>query len=88
MTNEKKKKDKPVGMKLVVILTVVALGIIAAIVVLTNQKETTVAETAQIDIAGQPTIGESEAPVTVVEFGDFKCPTTWAFFLARIVAVG
>ena len=79
MNKVKKQKDKPVGMKLVVILTIVALGIIAAIVVLTNQKETTVAETAQIDISGQPTIGESEAPVTVVEFGDFKCPSCKAW---------
>lgn len=79
MNSTNKKKDKPVGMRLAVILTVVALGILAAIVILNNQKETTVAETEQIDVSGQPTLGEAEAPVTIVEFGDFKCPSCKAW---------
>ncbi|GAJ97989.1 DsbA family protein [Geomicrobium sp. JCM 19055] len=28
----------------------------------------------QIDVATQPTLGEEEAEVTIIEFGDYKCP--------------
>lgn len=76
MKNNKKKRS---GMKLAVLLTLVAVGILAAIVVLTNQESTSSVETAGVDITGQPTLGESDAPVTVVEFGDFKCPSCKAW---------
>ena len=33
----------------------------------------------QPPIDGQPTMGESDAPITVVEFGDFKCPSCKAW---------
>ena len=69
---EKKNNNKTSGMKLAVLATVLVLGIIAVIVVVMNQQETPALETAQIDISSQPTLGESDAPVTVVEFGDFK----------------
>lgn len=76
---EKKNKKNNSGMKWAVLATVVALGIITAIVIAMNQQEAPVMETAQTDIAGQPTLGESDAPVTVVEFGDFKCPSCKAW---------
>lgn len=76
---EKKNKDKTSGMKWAVLATVLVLGIIAVIVVVMNQQEAPVLETAQTDITGQPTLGESDAPVTVVEFGDFKCPSCKAW---------
>jgi hypothetical protein len=31
-------------------------------------------DAAAINYAGQPFIGEEEAPVSIVEFGDYKCP--------------
>ncbi|MCE4956690.1 DsbA family protein [Macrococcoides caseolyticum] len=31
-------------------------------------------KTKEIDVKGQPMLGKEEAKVTVVEFGDFKCP--------------
>lgn len=73
------KKNKPSGMKFAVLMTSLAIIILVAIVILTNQQETKPVETAQIDITGQPTFGEEEAPVTVVEFGDFKCPSCKAW---------
>lgn len=76
---KKNNKKKQSGMKLAVLLTLVAVGILAAIVVLTNQESTSSVETAGVDITGQPTLGESGAPVTVVEFGDFKCPSCKAW---------
>lgn len=76
---KKNNKKKQSGMKLAVLLTLVAVGILAAIVVLTNQESTSSVETAGVDITGQPTLGESGAPVTVIEFGDFKCPSCKAW---------
>ncbi|MCG7335669.1 DsbA family protein [Sporosarcina sp. ACRSM] len=51
------------------------VGIIAVcligIIVLTNVSNKSV----DIDFAGQPFIGEASAPVEIVEFGDYKCPS-------------
>ncbi|EGA90692.1 thiol-disulfide oxidoreductase [Planococcus donghaensis MPA1U2] len=74
-----KKKNKSSGMKLAVLLTTLAVLIIAAIVILTNQQRIQSVETTQVDVSGQPIFGEEEAPVTVVEFGDFKCPSCKAW---------
>jgi len=76
---DKNNKKKQSGMKFAVLLTLLAVGILAAIVVLTNQQSASTVETGEVDIAGQPTLGESDAPVTVVEFGDFKCPSCKAW---------
>ncbi|GAB3797650.1 DsbA family protein [Virgibacillus kimchii] len=70
-----KKNNSP--FKFVVIITLVVVAVIIALVVITNNnsesdEETTIDKQPPID--GQPTLGDSEAPVTVVEFGDFKCP--------------
>ncbi|AQU79525.1 DsbA family protein [Planococcus faecalis] len=70
-----KNKNNKSGMKLLVLLTTLAVIILVAIVIFTNQQETPAVETAEINTSGQPTLGEEEAPVTVVEFGDFKCPS-------------
>ena len=51
----------------------------AAIVVLSNKQDTSTTEIQHIDITGQPLLGEEEAPVTIVEFGDFKCPSCKAW---------
>lgn len=76
---KKTNKKKQSGMKLAVLLTLVAVGILAAIVVLTNKQSASTVETTEVDITGQPILGESDAPVTVVEFGDFKCPSCKAW---------
>lgn len=33
----------------------------------------------EVDLTGQPLLGEKDAPVTVVEFGDYKCPSCKAW---------
>lgn len=62
--------------KLLVILTIVIIILIIALVFLNNAKSKgeniTVDET--INIEGQPVVGGENAPITIVEFGDYKCP--------------
>ncbi|WP_155591224.1 DsbA family protein [Lysinibacillus cavernae] len=74
-------KKKNIGAKLAVILTLLIFVFVALIVVL-NQKDEPVTEKAPTgppSIEDQPLFGESTAPVTIVEFGDFKCPACKAW---------
>lgn len=66
-------------MKFAVIMTLMAVVLLAVIVLLSNKQESSPTEIKQIDVAGQPLFGEEDAPVTVVEFGDFKCPACKAW---------
>ncbi len=66
-------------MKMAVVLTLVVVVILAAVVVFSNKQEALPTDIKQIDITGQPLLGEKDAPVTVVEFGDFKCPACKAW---------
>lgn len=72
--------NKNSNMKFIVVLTLVVVVILAAVAVFSNKEESLPTETKQIDVTGQPSLGEKDAPVTVVEFGDFKCPSckTWS----------
>ena len=73
------KQNKNSNMKFAVVLTLVAVAILAAVVVFSNKEESLPTDIKQIDITGQPLLGEKDAPVTVVEFGDFKCPACKAW---------
>jgi protein-disulfide isomerase len=70
-----KKTNNP--MKLIVSVTIVVFILLTAIIVLTNNnnKESgDVTLTKQVPIENQPTLGDTSSPVSVVEFGDYKCP--------------
>lgn len=73
------KRNKNSNMKFAVVLTLLAVGILAAVVVLSNKQEALPIKIEEIDVTGQPSIGEKDAPVTIVEFGDFKCPSCKAW---------
>lgn len=73
------KQNKSSNMKFAVIITLVAVALLAAIAVFSNKQESPTTEIKQIDVTGQPLFGEEDAPVTVVEFGDFKCPACKAW---------
>ncbi|WP_165980683.1 DsbA family protein [Macrococcus carouselicus] len=60
------------------LLALIVIAAIAAMIIF-NQKNSadesnTTEETAEIDVSGQPMLGKKDAPVTLVEFGDFLCP--------------
>jgi len=68
--------------KMVVVITIVIFALLIALVVLNNMKSDTtnnVTFDKQPSIEGQPVLGDPNAPVTVVEFGDFKCPACKAW---------
>ncbi|MFD1851274.1 DsbA family protein [Oceanobacillus bengalensis] len=75
-------KNNKSSFKFVVIITLFLVALIVALVVINNNRTdsnqgTTLDKQPPID--GQPTIGDTDAPVTVVEFGDFKCPSCKAW---------
>jgi protein-disulfide isomerase len=70
-----KKNSNP--MKLLVPATIVLFILITAIIVFTSNKSNQGGEVSlndQVPIDNQPTIGNINSPVSVVEFGDYKCP--------------
>ena len=69
------------NMKFAVIITLVAVALLALIVVMSSKQdsETVENETKEVDLTGQPVMGETDAPVTLVEFGDYKCPSCKAW---------
>jgi protein-disulfide isomerase len=75
-----KKQNSP--FKLIVIITLLVFAVLVAIFVMGNKNSETsndIGFEKPPSIEGQPTLGQSNAPVTVVEFGDFKCPSCKAW---------
>ena len=73
------KQNKNSKMKMAVVLTLVVVVILAVVAVLSNKQEALPTDIKKVDVTGQPSLGEKDAPVTVVEFGDFKCPSCKAW---------
>ncbi|WP_050182493.1 DsbA family protein [Domibacillus robiginosus] len=68
--------------KKIVISTLILFAAIVGIVLFLNKEDEETPETQQAagskghpSIEGQPTLGEAEASVSIVEFGDYKCPS-------------
>jgi protein-disulfide isomerase len=55
------------------IIGIIAIAIIGFIFLANNQKSDEPVKE-EIDYANQPFLGEESAPVSIVEFGDYKCP--------------
>ncbi|KAB7704372.1 thioredoxin domain-containing protein [Bacillus aerolatus] len=68
--------------KIVISTLVLFAAIIGLVLFLNREKEVTVSETSvkkHPPIENQPTIGETDATVSIVEFGDYKCPSCKAW---------
>jgi protein-disulfide isomerase len=79
MAQKKKKKvNKPIkssSSKFVFwIIGLIAISVIGFIFLANNQKSDDTAVKEEIDYANQPFLGEESAPVSIIEFGDYKCP--------------
>lgn len=68
---ELQKKKRYAGYGLGVALVLILVGFVGAQVM---QNTGTSGPKTSFDLEGQPMIGEADAPVTVVEFGDYSCP--------------
>ncbi|WP_419955814.1 DsbA family protein [Neobacillus niacini] len=77
MAQKKKKVNKPPkssSSKFVFwIIGLIAIAIIGFIFLANNDKSDDSAKE-EIDYSNQPFLGEESAPVSIVEFGDYKCP--------------
>lgn len=58
------------------IIAVIVVGIIA-LIFLNNVKDKQTADS--IDYTGQPYLGKADARVSIIEFGDYKCPACKSF---------
>lgn len=68
--------------KKIVFFTLVIIGLLVILFVLNqlgSKKEDVQTLSERPSIAGQPTIGNANAKVAVVEFGDYKCPACKAW---------
>jgi len=77
LRGDRKMKNKP--FQVAILATLVVFGVITAFIVLTNDNSSETAYEDQPSIEGQPTMGNTDSPVQVVEFGDFKCPSCKAW---------
>lgn len=69
MASKKKKESKP--QKLIVWIVSIFVICMALLMYLSNSSSTT-AEA--LNVENQPYLGQDDAPVQIVEFGDYKCP--------------
>ncbi|MGJ7920911.1 DsbA family protein [Neobacillus sp. LXY-4] len=78
--NPKKRTNTRNPMKLLVISTIAVMVIVVAIVILQNKQNSQNVGSGDstlnkdLRFEDQPTIGNLDSPVSVVEFGDYKCP--------------
>jgi len=69
MASHKKKKSKP--HKLIVWIVSILVICTAALIFISSSSSTTVEA---LNVENQPYLGQDNAPVQIVEFGDYKCP--------------
>ncbi|OAB40426.1 DsbA family protein [Paenibacillus antarcticus] len=65
--------------KPLVLITLVVITLIVALFIITTKQEEKAKEPAQFSkqpsLLNQPTLGNDDASVSVIEFGDYKCPS-------------
>ncbi|MCH5584472.1 DsbA family protein [Shimazuella sp. AN120528] len=79
MANKKKSRDMQGLVVGTILVLVLALGVYGVINQFTGSKQEAADKVYPIDYKGQPFIGKENAPVKIMEFGDFKCPVCKQF---------
>jgi protein-disulfide isomerase len=74
MVNQKKDSKNSSSKFIFWIVGLVAVVIIGFIFLAPHNKQTTTTQKEKIDYSNQPYIGKKTAPVSLIEFGDYKCP--------------
>lgn len=75
-----KKNRRKIDMQSLTFLTILVLFIgLGGVVLFQSLSADEKVKRVQIDIQNQPVLGNPKAPVTIVEFGDFKCPSCKQF---------
>jgi protein-disulfide isomerase len=68
-------RKKKMRMGMLIVGAVVVIAVIVLVIIQASQPK----KGFPFDYASQPTIGQASAPIKMVEFGDFKCPTCKQF---------
>lgn len=81
--NTKYQPVKKQSNKSLIVLTLAIVAVIVVIILGINHQSNQQAELSNkvydIDLTGMPVKGNAEAPVKIVEFGDYKCPVCQYF---------
>lgn len=81
MANKKKEKG---SMNWIFWMIGIVLAGVILIVVLDKQMTNNDDESVSVDYENQPFIGDEDAPVSIIEFGDYKCPHCKDFHQAAV----
>ncbi|MEN1937421.1 thioredoxin domain-containing protein [Paenibacillus sp. 102] len=76
------KKKQSSHVKLLLVVTLIIFAVITAFVVMDSKEETATENKVMKklpSIGNQPTLGKEDAQVSIVEFGDYKCPACKAW---------
>jgi protein-disulfide isomerase len=68
-------RKKKMRLVMLTVVAVIAVALIVLAIIQANQPK----KGFPFDYASQPTIGQANAPIKMVEFGDFKCPICKTF---------
>jgi len=76
---QKKKSNKSSSKFVFWVVGLAAAGILALLLFGNFSKEKDETKEAEIDYSNQPFLGDESAPVSIIEFGDYKCPACKSF---------
>lgn len=78
-TNRTKKSPRRVNWWILGVLSIILVAAITSILIQQNQNNTDPVAIAPIEISQDKSIGSADAPVNVVEYGDYQCPACGRF---------
>jgi protein-disulfide isomerase len=78
-TNRSKKSPKRINWWILGVLSIILVAVIARIVIQQNQNNIDPVAIAPIEVSQDKSTGSADAPVVVVEYGDYQCPACGRF---------